>query len=369
MLTIKDVINFIKYKAQEYHVELSYQDVQNLACLMQTYCYYLTGTALFDGDFIRTQHGPLNKQIQLMLQNGATSQDIYEFKHKFYLQKIAELIDLIFKAQFSILNNIFIDRQELGTVYSNSDLLALFTQAFDLDQALTEQVTKNSSVDSGLDSSIDSSKLQNTDDFVGAMQQAAITKEREQEKREQDKKFAKEKAKLAQNKVIQHATKSKHATKQDITDLLLMGTTFDPTDNLESEGEQEDAQESQDIQNQQKESQDQDKQKQITNLHDNKEKLKELKSDDDDEFSILPSLSEEPKYKPKKKNNNSSSDSGASYQDLQDDSDSSSDSDSDSSSDSSTNNTDAGAFNAANGDSDGDGIPDYLEDDDIFDDF
>lgn len=366
MLTIKDVINFIKYKAQEYHVELSYQDVQNLACLMQTYCYYLTGTALFDGDFIRTQHGPLNKQIQLMLQNGATSQDIYEFKHKFYLQKIAELIDLIFKAQFSILNNIFIDRQELGTVYSNSDLLALFTQAFDLDQALTEQVTKNSSVDSGLDSSIDSSKLHNADDFVGAMQQAAITKEREQEKREQDKKFAKEKAKLAQNKVIQHATKSKHATKQDITDLLLMGTTFDPTDNLESEDEQEDEQDTQD---QQKESQDQDKQKQITNLHDNKEKLKELKSNSDDEFSILPSLSEEPKYKPKKKNNNSSSDSGASYQDLQDDSDSSSDSDSDSSSDSSTNNTDAGAFNAANGDSDGDGIPDYLEDDDIFDDF
>lgn len=367
MLTIKDVINFIKYKAQEYHVELSYQDVQNLACLMQTYCYYLTGTALFDGDFIRTQHGPLNKQIQLMLQNGATSQDIYEFKHKFYLQKIAELIDLIFKAQFSILNNIFIDRQELGTVYSNSDLLALFTQAFDLDQALTEQVTKNSSVDSGLDSSIDSSKLQNTDDFVGAMQQAAITKEREQEKREQDKKFAKEKAKLAQNKVIQHATKSKHATKQDITDLLLMGTTFDPTDNLQSEDKQEDAQESQDTQDQQTESQ--DKQKQITNLHDTKEKLKELKSNDDDEFSILPSLSEEPEYRPKKKNNNSSSDSGASYQDLQDDSDSSSDSDSDSSSDSSTNNTDAGAFNAANGDSDGDGIPDYLEDDDIFDDF
>lgn len=367
MLTIKDVINFIKYKAQEYHVELSYQDVQNLACLMQTYCYYLTGTALFDGDFIRTQHGPLNKQIQLMLQNGATSQDIYEFKHKFYLQKIAELIDLIFKAQFSILNNIFIDRQELGTVYSNSDLLALFTQAFDLDQALTEQVTKNSSVDSSLDSSIDSSKLQNTDDFVGAMQQAAITKEREQEKREQDKKFAKEKAKLAQNKVIQHATKSKHATKQDITDLLLMGTTFDPTDNLESENEQEDPQESQDTQDQQTESQ--DKQKQITNLHDTKEKLKELKSNDDDEFSILPSLSEEPEYRPKKKNNNSSSDSGASYQDLQDDSDSSSDSDSDSSSDSSTNNTDAGAFNAANGDSDGDGIPDYLEDDDIFDDF
>lgn len=359
MLTIKDVINFIKYKAQEYHVELSYQDVQNLACLMQTYCYYLTGTALFDGDFIRTQHGPLNKQIQLMLQNGATSQDIYEFKHKFYLQKIAELIDLIFKAQFSIIDNIFIDRQELGTVYSNSDLLALFTQAFNLDQALTEQVTKNSSVDSGLDSSIDSSKLHNADDFVGAMQQAAITKEREQEKREQDKKFAKEKAKLAQNKVIQHATKSKHATKQDITDLLLMGTTFDPTDNLESEGEQEDAQESQD----------QDKQKQITNLHNNKDKLKELKSTDDDEFSILPSLSEEPKYKPKKKNNNSSSDSGASYQDLQDDSDSSSDSDSDSSSDSSTNNTDAGAFNAANGDSNGNGIPDYLEDDDIFDDF
>lgn len=367
MLTIKDVINFIKYKAQEYHVELSYQDVQNLACLMQTYCYYLTGTTLFDGDFIRTQHGPLNKQIQLMLQNGANSQDIYEFKHKFYLQKIAELIDLIFKAQFSILNNIFIDRQELGTVYSNSDLLALFTQAFDLDQTLTEQVTKNSSVDSGLDSSIDSSKLQNTDDFVGAMQQAAITKEREQEKREQDKKFAKEKAKLAQNKVIQHATKSKHATKQDITDLLLMGTTFDPTDNLESEGEQEDAQESKDTQDQQTESQ--DKQKQITNLHDTKEKLKELKSNDDDEFSILPSLSEEPEYRPKKKNNNSSSDSGASYQDLQDDSDSSSDSDSDSSSDSSTNNTDAGAFNAANGDSDGDGIPDYLEDDDIFDDF
>lgn len=367
MLTIKDVINFIKYKAQEYHVELSYQDVQNLACLMQTYCYYLTGTALFDGDFIRTQHGPLNKQIQLMLQNGATSQDIYEFKHKFYLQKIAELIDLIFKAQFSIIDNIFIDRQELGTVYSNSDLLALFTQAFDLDQALTEQVTKNSSVDSSLDSSIDSSKLQNTDDFVGAMQQAAITKEREQEKREQDKKFAKEKAKLAQNKVIQHATKSKHATKQDITDLLLMGTTFDPTDNLESENEQEDAQESQDTQDQQTESQ--DKQKQITNLHDTKEKLKELKSNDDDEFSILPSLSEEPEYRPKKKNNNSSSDSGASYQDLQDDSDSSSDSDSDSSSDSSTNNTDAGAFNAANGDSDGDGIPDYLEDDDIFDDF
>lgn len=366
MLTIKDVINFIKYKAQEYHVELSYQDVQNLACLMQTYCYYLTGTALFDGDFIRTQHGPLNKQIQLMLQNGATSQDIYEFKHKFYLQKIAELIDLIFKAQFSILNNIFIDRQELGTVYSNSDLLALFTQAFDLDQALTEQVTKNSSVDSGLDSSIDSSKLHNADDFVGAMQQAAITKEREQEKRDQDKKFAKEKAKLAQNKVIQHATKSKHATKQDITDLLLMGTTFDPTDNLESEGEQEDEQDTQD---QQKESQNQDKQKQITNLHDNKEKLKELKSNDDDEFSILPSLSEEPGYKPKKKNNNSSSDSGASYQDLQDDSDSSSDSDSDSSSDSSTNNTDAGAFNAANGDSNGNGIPDYLEDDDIFDDF
>lgn len=367
MLTIKDVINFIKYKAQEYHVELSYQDVQNLACLMQTYCYYLTGTALFDGDFIRTQHGPLNKQIQLMLQNGATSQDIYEFKHKFYLQKIAELIDLIFKAQFSIIDNIFIDRQELGTVYSNGDLLALFTQAFDLDQALTEQVTKNSSVDSSLDSSIDSSKLQNTDDFVGAMQQAAITKEREQEKREQDKKFAKEKAKLAQNKVIQHATKSKHATKQDITDLLLMGTTFDPTDNLESENEQEDAQESQDTQDQQTESQ--DKQKQITNLHDTKEKLKELKSNDDDEFSILPSLSEEPEYRPKKKNNNSSSDSGASYQDLQDDSDSSSDSDSDSSSDSSTNNTDAGAFNAANGDSDGDGIPDYLEDDDIFDDF
>lgn len=366
MLTIKDVINFIKYKAQEYHVELSYQDVQNLACLMQTYCYYLTGTALFNGDFIRTQHGPLNKQIQLMLQNGATSQDIYEFKHKFYLQKIAELIDLIFKAQFSIIDNIFIDRQELGTVYSNSDLLALFTQAFDLDQALTEQVTKNSSVDSGLDSSIDSSKLQNTDDFVGAMQQAAITKEREQEKRDQDKKFAKEKAKLAQNKVIQHATKSKHATKQDITDLLLMGTTFDPTDNLESENEQEDEQ---DTQYQQKESQNQDKQKQITNLHDNKEKLKELKSNDDDEFSILPSLSEEPEYRPKKKNNNSSSDSGASYQDLQDDSDSSSDSDSDSSSDSSTNNTDAGAFNAANGDSDGDGIPDYLEDDDIFDDF
>lgn len=366
MLTIKDVINFIKYKAQEYHVELSYQDVQNLACLMQTYCYYLTGTALFDGDFIRTQHGPLNKQIQLMLQNGATSQDIYEFKHKFYLQKIAELIDLIFKAQFSILNNIFIDRQELGTVYSNSDLLALFTQAFDLDQALTEQVTKNSSVDSGLDSSIDSSKLHNADDFVGAMQQAAITKEREQEKREQDKKFAKEKAKLAQNKVIQHATKSKHATKQDITDLLLMGTTFDPTDNLESEDKQETEQDTQD---QQKESQDQDKQKQITTLHDNKEKLKELKSNDDDEFSILPSLSEEPRYKPKKKNNNSSSDSGASYQDLQDDSDSSSDSDSDSSSDSSTNNTDAGAFNAANGDSNGNGIPDYLEDDDIFDDF
>lgn len=343
MVSPYEVIGLIKREAHLYHINLAYQDVLNLACLMQAYCYYLTGHALINITFVRSPHGPMSQKLIRMLQSGASEEDLYEFEHELYLEKIAELIDLLFKTELQKINEIFLDKGTVGTAYTADDLLNLFQRAFDL----TEEKEHILAKDSSLDSSLDSAKYQNADDLAASMQQEAINKERRKQEAKNNQEQKEKHEKIAQQRPVNHATD------QDIMDLLLEGTEFE--DSSVKENIEQQKQELEPV-------------KQHQDLKPAEQPKPAQQTENEDE-SLFPTFSEEPVYRPKKKKNNNSDNSGVSYHDLQDDDTGDTGGDSSDSDSSNNNNTDAGAFNAANGDSDGDGIPDYLEDDDIFDHF
>lgn len=153
------LVGQILIKEDEYNRILPNQSIQDIMFLLNGYSMYLYHKP-FCGPFIKRGLGPVDVEVQKLLEEGVDYDDIKNYLQDEYTLTLANLIDSLVQYTDTEMTRLVHDQRPDDYVYSPQDAFDIFIKDFDLEQTVNSLEDNNSDdgsddTDSDSDSSSD----------------------------------------------------------------------------------------------------------------------------------------------------------------------------------------------------------------------
>lgn len=153
------LVGQILIKEDEYNRILPNQSIQDIMFLLNGYSMYLYHKP-FCGPFIKRGLGPVDVEVQKLLEEGVDYDDIKNYLQDEYTLTLANLIDSLVQYTDTEMTRLVHDQRPDDYVYSPQDAFDIFIKDFDLEQTVNSLEDNNyddgsDDTDSDSDSSSD----------------------------------------------------------------------------------------------------------------------------------------------------------------------------------------------------------------------
>lgn len=154
------LVGQILIKEDEYNRILPNQSIQDIMFLLNGYSMYLYHKP-FCGPFIKRGLGPVDVEVQKLLEEGVDYDDIKNYLQDEYTLTLANLIDSLVQYTDTEMTRLVHDQRPDDYVYSPQDAFDIFIKDFDLEQTVNSLEDNNS--DDGSDDTDSDSDSSNND--------------------------------------------------------------------------------------------------------------------------------------------------------------------------------------------------------------
>ncbi len=167
------LVGQILVKEDEYNRILPNQSIQDIMFLLNGYSMYLYHKP-FCGPFIKRGLGPVDVEVQKLLEEGVDYDDIKNYLQDEYTLTLANLIDSLVQYTDTEMTRLVHDKRPDDYIYSPQDAFDMFIKDFDLEQTINSLEDNNSDdgsddTDSDSDSSSDDTgSSSSSDDSSGS---------------------------------------------------------------------------------------------------------------------------------------------------------------------------------------------------------
>lgn len=144
------LVGQILVKEDEYNRILPNQSIQDIMFLLNGYSMYLYHKP-FCGPFIKRGLGPVDVEVQKLLEEGVDYDDIKNYLQDEYTLTLANLIDSLVQYTDTEMTRLVHDKRPDDYVYSPQDAFNMFIKDFDLEQTVNSLEDDNSDNDSDND--------------------------------------------------------------------------------------------------------------------------------------------------------------------------------------------------------------------------
>lgn len=148
------LVGQILIKEDEYNRILPNQSIQDIMFLLNGYSMYLYHKP-FCGPFIKRGLGPVDVEVQKLLEEGVDYDDIKNYLQDEYTLTLANLIDSLVQYTDTEMTRLVHDQRPDDYVYSPQDAFDIFIKDFDLEQTVNS-LEDNNSDDGSYDTDSDS---------------------------------------------------------------------------------------------------------------------------------------------------------------------------------------------------------------------
>lgn len=145
------LVGQILVKEDEYNRILPNQSIQDIMFLLNGYSMYLYHKP-FCGPFIKSGLGPVDVEVQKLLEEGVDYDDIKNYLQDEYTLTLANLIDSLVQYTDTEMTRLVHDKRPDDYVYLPQDAFDMFIKDFDLEHTVNSLEDNNSDNDSDDDS-------------------------------------------------------------------------------------------------------------------------------------------------------------------------------------------------------------------------
>lgn len=148
------LVGQILVKEDEYNRILPNQSIQDIMFLLNGYSMYLYHKP-FCGPFIKSGLGPVDIEIQKLLEEGVDYDEIKNYLQDEYTLTLSNLIDSLVQYTDTEMTRLVHDKRPDDYVYSPQDAFDMFIKDFDLEQTVNSTECHNLNSSDSDDSSDD----------------------------------------------------------------------------------------------------------------------------------------------------------------------------------------------------------------------
>lgn len=148
------LVGQILVKEDEYNRILPNQSIQDIMFLLNGYSMYLYHKP-FCGPFIKSGLGPVDIEVQKLLEEGVDYDEIKNYLQDEYTLTLSNLIDSLVQYTDTEMTRLVHDKRPNDYVYSPQDAFDMFIKDFDLEQTVNSTECHNLNSSDSDDSSDD----------------------------------------------------------------------------------------------------------------------------------------------------------------------------------------------------------------------
>lgn len=148
------LVGQILVKEDEYNRILPNQSIQDIMFLLNGYSMYLYHKP-FCGPFIKSGLGPVDIEVQKLLEEGVDYDEIKNYLQDEYTLTLSNLIDSLVQYTDTEMTRLVHDKRPDDYVYSPQDAFDMFIKDFDLEQTVNSTECRNLNSSDSDDSSDD----------------------------------------------------------------------------------------------------------------------------------------------------------------------------------------------------------------------